>query len=285
MSHRGPRGLLLAAVLVAHVGLVVSIIHLTRMAPGAKQVPTARTVTWLRLLNDDRPAPRPPEHAGVRPGKSDDARRGPSPTPPIARTVAPAGRTPDMASPDARAAVGVTPEPITWPEVPSSPGVAEVPHRSASSPLDLRYWSTTPYRWGDKDVVKYGLMPTSQHRSTLPATLADDYLSQAMQAHLDRHDASFDFGVQLRKGTMPVEDAAVRWDETESPFVTVARLHIPRQTFRTPERDALGETLSFSPGHAKPAHTPLGGINRARVAIYQQLSAFRHQRDQRANIA
>jgi len=106
-----------------------------------------------------------------------------------------------------------------------------------------------------------------------------------MQAHLDRHDASFDFGVQLRKGTMPVEDAAVRWDETESPFVTVARLHIPRQTFRTPERDALGETLSFSPGHAKPAHTPLGGINRARVAIYQQLSAFRHQRDQRANIA
>ena len=139
MSHRGPRGLLLAAVLVAHVGLVVSIVHLTRMAPGAKQVPTARTVTWLRLLNDDRPAPRPPEHAGVRPGKSDDARRGPSPTPPTARTVAPAGRTPDMASPDARAAVGVTPEPITWPEVPSSPGVAEVPHRSASSPLDLRW--------------------------------------------------------------------------------------------------------------------------------------------------
>lgn len=133
--------------------------------------------------------------------------------------------------------------------------------------------------------MKYGLMPTSKHRSTMPATLADDYLSQAMQAHLDRHDASFDFGVQLRKGTMPVEDAAVRWDETESPFVTVARLHIPRQTFRTPEREALGETLSFSPGHAKPEHAPLGGINRARVAIYQQLSAFRHQRDQRANIA
>ena len=154
-----------------------------------------------------------------------------------------------------------------------------------TSPLDLRYWSTTPYRWGDKDVVKYGLMPTSQHRSTLPATLADDYLSQAMQAHLNGHDASFDFGVQLRKGTMPVEDAAVRWDETESPFVTVARLHIPRQTFRTPEREALGETLSFSPGHARPELAPLGGINRARVAIYQQLSAFRHQRDQRANIA
>jgi hypothetical protein len=134
-----------------------------------------------------------------------------------------------------------------------------------TSPLDLRYWSTTPYRWGDKDVVKYGLMPTSQHRSTLPATLADDYLSQAMQAHLDRHDASFDFGVQLRKGTMPVEDAAVRWDETESPFVTVARLHIPRQTFRTPRARRAGRDAVVQPrprqarAYAAGRHQPRAG--------------------------
>ena len=62
-------------------------------------------------------------------------------------------------------------------------------------------------------------------------------------------------------------------------------LRTPRPTFPNPEREALGETLSFSPGHARTELAPLGGINRARVAIYQQLSAFRHQRDQRAKIA
>lgn len=33
---------------------------------------------------------------------------------------------------------------------------------------------------------------------------------------------------------MPIEDGSVRWDETLSPFVTVARLHVPRRTPRGP---------------------------------------------------
>jgi hypothetical protein len=48
---------------------------------------------------------------------------------------------------------------------------------------------------------------------------------------------------------------------------------IPAQQFCTAEREALGESLSFSPAHALPEHAPLGGINRARSAIYQQLSS------------
>ena len=158
-----------------------------------------------------------------------------------------------------------------------------------TSPLDIRYWSTTPYRFGPDRAVKYSLRPTSDHRSPMPGApakgLADDYLSQAMQVHLDGHDASFDFCAQLRLDDMPIEDAAVRWDETRSPFVKLATLHIPKQKFRTPEREQLSETLSFSPGHAWPEHAPLGGINRARVEIYQQLSAYRHARDERADLA
>lgn len=139
MSRRGPRGLLLAAVLMAHFGLVVSIVHLTRVAPKATQVPTGRTVTWLRLLNDDRLVPPLPEHGSVRPGKADDSRRRPTPEARSARTAAPTGRAPDLASQDTRAAAGVTPGAITWPEVHSPQVVAEVPHRNASSPLDLRW--------------------------------------------------------------------------------------------------------------------------------------------------
>ncbi len=150
-----------------------------------------------------------------------------------------------------------------------------------TSPLDIRYWSTTPYLFGPDRAVKYSLLPTSRYRSTLPKVLSDSYLTEAMQVHLGRHAADFDFCVQLRHDDMPIEDAAERWDEKLSPFVKVATLHIPIQKFRSRQRQKLAESLSFSPGNALPAHAPLGGLNRARVAIYDALSKFRHRRNGR----
>lgn len=155
---------------------------------------------------------------------------------------------------------------------------------SPSSPFDIRYWSTTPYLLGKNHAVKYSLLPTSKNRSKRPENLGDSYLSDAMQKHLDKHVASFDFCVQMQKDGMPIEDASVLWDETQSPFIKVATLQIPKQKFQTQEREELAEMLSFSPGNALPAHTALGGLNRARITIYKALSKFRHQRDGRANI-
>ncbi len=153
-----------------------------------------------------------------------------------------------------------------------------------SSPLDIQYWSTTPYRFGPSRAVKYSLVPTSRHASTEPDEPGENYLSEAMQAHLAHHEATFDFCVQLRQTGMPIEDAAVRWDERASPLRKVATLRIPRQAFRTAKRQALGEKLAFSPGHSLPAHAPLGGLNRARTRIYAALSKFRHERDHRAEL-
>lgn len=153
-----------------------------------------------------------------------------------------------------------------------------------ASPLDIRYWSTTPYLFGKGRAVKYSLRPTSRHRSRKPGRLGDDYLGDAMQAHLSGHVASFDFCVQLRKDGMPIEDAAPRWDERKSPFVKVATLHIPVQKFRSRQREALAEQLQFSPGHALPEHAPLGGLNRARIKIYKALARFRNTRDGRDGI-
>jgi hypothetical protein len=155
---------------------------------------------------------------------------------------------------------------------------------SPSSPLDIRYWSTTPYLLGKNRAVKYSLLPTSKYTSKLPEKLVDSYLSNAMQKHFDKHAASFDFCVQMQKDGMPIEDAGVQWDETQSPFIKVATLHIPKQAFRTHEREALAETLSFSPGNAWPEHAAIGGLNRARIAIYKALSKFRHKRDSRCNL-
>lgn len=159
-------------------------------------------------------------------------------------------------------------------------GLAALRIRPASL-FDIRYWSTTPYRFGKDHAVKYSLVPTSSARTRRRRDPGEDYLADAMQAHLARRVASFDFCVQLRRGDMPIEDAAVRWDERRAPFVKVATLTIAKQAFRTPARARLAEVLAFSPGNAKPAHAPLGGLNRARVKIYRALSRFRHRRDGR----
>jgi hypothetical protein len=131
--------------------------------------------------------------------------------------------------------------------------------------------------------VKYSIIPTSIHKSLLPATLSDSYLSDNMEAHLANHEASFDFMVQFQKDPtlMPVEDASIEWKEQDAPFVKVATIRIPPQTFRTPERDELVEDFSFSPGQALVEHQPIGSLNRARVEIYWRLSVFRHLRDKR----
>jgi hypothetical protein len=78
---------------------------------------------------------------------------------------------------------------------------------------------------------------------------------------------------------MPVEDATVEWDEAVSPFRTVAQIEIPPQSFESPQRLAFCENLAFNPWRSLPEHRPLGGINRVRKDLYQELAEFRHQRN------
>jgi hypothetical protein len=149
-----------------------------------------------------------------------------------------------------------------------------------SSPLEIRYWSTTPYRFGNDRAVKYSLIPTSGVSTPLPSPLGPTYLTDAMEKRLTdrKQEATFDLAVQFRKGDMPLHDAAPRWDETVSPFLKVATLSIPAQVFRTDERNRLSEVFTFTPAHARVEHRPLASINRARMQVYGANSDFRHAR-------
>ena len=152
-----------------------------------------------------------------------------------------------------------------------------------ASHLDIPYWSTTPYLFGDGRAVKYMARPTSARTSELPDTLTDDYLRQAMKRHLGEADASFDFMVQLQKDPtrMPIEDATAEWDTGESPFVSVARLRIPKQDFDTVDQMAWCEAVAFDPWCCLAEHRPLGNMNRARRRIYPELGRFRDERNAR----
>ena len=149
-----------------------------------------------------------------------------------------------------------------------------------TSLLDIQYWSTTPYAFGER-AVKYSVVPTSEFKSQLPNPLTDDYLTRNTSNHLRNQTASFDFFVQYfaNEATTPIEDAAVEWTAANSPFIKLATIQIPIQSTNNPARHDLVETMSFSPAHSLVDHSPLGGLNLSRTEIYKALSKFRHERN------
>ena len=164
---------------------------------------------------------------------------------------------------------------------PRSAFVGLAGRQNHTSHLEIPYWSTTPYLFGPGKAVKYSSRPCSEPTSVLPDELTDDYLLQAMKERLRRSDACFDFMVQFQTDArlMPIEDAIEEWDEEHSPFLKVAELRIPKQEFDTPARMEFCENVALNPWNSRPEHRPLGGLNRARKAIYAELARFRHERN------
>ncbi len=146
------------------------------------------------------------------------------------------------------------------------------------TPLRVRYWSTVPIAFGTR-AAKLSAVPRLDLVPPPPPSTSPDRYREAMAAHLARGEARFDLLAQLQAdpAAMPVEDPTVRWDESVAPFRKVATLVIPSQQFDTPEALAGCEDLSFNPWHALPEHRPLGGINRARRAVYLAISEGRHR--------
>jgi hypothetical protein len=75
----------------------------------------------------------------------------------------------------------------------------------------------------------------------------------------------------------------VEWREKLSPFVTVARVHIPRQDIRGPENFQNGEALAFNQWRVTPDHMPLGEIMRVR-RIYSTSAQVRRTLNHQAQI-
>jgi Catalase len=149
-------------------------------------------------------------------------------------------------------------------------------NQTVFNPLNIRYWSMTAYRFGDS-VCKFSARLAGAP-SQFTATDSRDFLRANMVRHLAKTSASFDFMVQLRAeaGSMPIEDPTIIWNEDAAPFVPVASITIPPQSFDSPEQLEFCTNLSFTPWHCIDAHRPLGGINRVRRTVYETVSRLRH---------
>lgn len=150
--------------------------------------------------------------------------------------------------------------------------------RFPAHPARLTYYSMVPIRFGDY-IAKYRL--TATRTASLPrlhmllATRGDSFRLMLAET-LRKSPLNFEFQVQLRTDSqsMPVEDAAIEWPQSESPYRTVAHLIVPMQELSA-SPFGTGDELAFNVWNALEAHRPLGGINRVRCAAYQQSAAWR----------
>ena len=150
------------------------------------------------------------------------------------------------------------------------------------SPLWGQYFSNTAYKLGPHN-IKF----SAQSCTTLPGitgqeTSDPDFLRKIMVEELKTEEGCFNFMVQLQNPDkyMPIEDPSILWKESDSPYISLAKIIIPKQKFDSEDQQQFCENLSFSPWNALPEHRPIGQLNRIRKEVYKASSKYRHDRNQ-----
>lgn len=144
--------------------------------------------------------------------------------------------------------------------------------------LEEDYYSTTAFQFGDHQAIKFKFRSSLNKKSQIPDNPEPEFLKNQMSDFLKTSDVSFDFLIQFQEDAdkMSIENPTKKWN---SDFIKVATIYIPKQEFDIDKNRQFGEALSFNPWHSLPEHRPLGGLNRARLAIYGQLSEYRNKKN------
>jgi hypothetical protein len=151
-----------------------------------------------------------------------------------------------------------------------------------ANPLEVQYYSNVPFLLGPDQAVQYSLKPCSPARTKIPRRPGENYLRAAMIRTLDAEEWTLDFMVQVQTDPfrMPIENASVKWPESISPYIPVARLRLPVQRFDSDEQLAFADVLRYNPWHSLAEHKPLGNSNRARRQMYWELAQLRQAMNQ-----
>lgn len=173
-----------------------------------------------------------------------------------------------------------------------------------TTPTANSYFSMTPILYG-KNAVKFSAQPCTKPAPVekigdlnlapllkvlkslkQPSDIAahvkelspkyDRYLRQALKNTLAENGVCYDFYVQFheKQETEPVEDPTVKWN---TKFYKVARITIPKQDFTKGRQDEFCENMALTPWHALVEHQPIGGVQRARLPIYDTISHMRRE--------
>jgi hypothetical protein len=153
-------------------------------------------------------------------------------------------------------------------------------NRTLANPLANEYFSCTPYLLGPGQAMQYSFHPLTKVATRiprLPLRPPDNYIRDNLAASLREVDATFEMRLRLQKDAFlqPIEQGAVLWDPARTPYIPVARIHIPAQEFRSDAQFEFARQLTWNPWHSVPEHRPLGNQNRARKRLYFEMSRYR----------
>jgi hypothetical protein len=131
-----------------------------------------------------------------------------------------------------------------------------------------KFYSAAPIACGSY-AARVRLVPTGN----APSAVTGGDWGLEIKKNLTQEGLTFDFQLQffVDEKITPIEDASINWPENESPYLTVGKLTIPKQTFDNDEALAFSKTVestSFDPWSALIEHRPLGEVMRARKVVY-----------------
>jgi hypothetical protein len=150
------------------------------------------------------------------------------------------------------------------------------------NPLLDPYSTMASVRHGDY-IAKVRVNPAAESatkvtRRELDLKSGPDVFGPALIEDLKLNDFAFDLQVQLCTdlAKMPVNDATVEWPEALSPYVTVGRVHLPRQDSSSTLTSETCDALAFNQWRVRPEHRPLGEIMDVR-RIYSTSARVRRE--------
>ncbi|TCQ01226.1 hypothetical protein C8J46_101585 [Sphingomonas sp. PP-F2F-A104-K0414] len=151
-----------------------------------------------------------------------------------------------------------------------------------SEPLGDTYYSATAFRYGDY-IAKFSLAPVAPEMTALTGKEIDvdgreNAIREEVRAEVRGMDLEWEFRVQLCRDldAQPVEDATVRWDEQDAPFLRVGMVRAAAQDSWSDDHvRRINEESRFSVWTGIAAHRPLGNINRVRKDTYRHSADFR----------
>jgi hypothetical protein len=150
------------------------------------------------------------------------------------------------------------------------------------------FYSQAPVRFGDL-IAKIAIAPVSPElkalaQAPLNVNGVPNGLREAVMEFFKKNGGTWEVRAQLCVDLelMPIENAAIVWPEDVSPYRPIARITVkPQVAWSQVRSSAVDDGMSFAPWHGLAAHRPLGGIMRARKAVYEMAKRFRAERNGR----
>lgn len=157
--------------------------------------------------------------------------------------------------------------------------------------MTIDFKNTLLYTFHSQGAVRHGnymakirVQPTQAARKKvtrvdLDITASPEAIRPIIIDEIREHDYEFEVQIQLCRNLkkQPIDDLTKEWQASDAPFVTVARLIIPRQDVPDDGNFEIMEQLSFTPFRCLEANRPIGNLQQSRLKAYEAASKRRHQ--------